>query len=370
MKTLMAKRKEFVPRNIKICYLSGGASVPSVRFRLPFFELLSSRGHHVTIMHARPSRYESYNLVGWRGSQRLRRLGRAFDLWRVKRLAFDTVVLETGFVHTEDFSLERHLRSICRRLVYEIDDAVFLLFPEKVAYIASVADHVIVGNEEIGKWIRRYCDSVSVIPTCVDARAYKPRSYAMQKKSRPVVGWIGSAGNIKLMNVCLDALRNVARDLDFQLRIISSVKDLTRVINCDGLDVKSVDIDSVDIGEALQAIDVGLVPLAASEEWMRYKCNAKLIQFFAVAVPVVASNLGFNTKVVRHGQNSVLANSEGEWETELSGLLRDAGRREALGFAARQDAMRTFTVQARLEEYEAAILGDAGLEKSALLIDR
>ena len=52
-------------------------------------------------------------------------------------------------------------------------------------------------------------------------------------------------------------------------------------------DVNGIDIYRCDIVEQLQSFDVGLMPLPADEPWMRYKCNAKMIQYMAVGVPAV-----------------------------------------------------------------------------------
>ncbi len=55
------------------------------------------------------------------------------------------------------------------RWIYELDDAVFLLFPDKVPRLCSMADHVIVANQNLAEWVRPHNTQVSIIPTCVDA---------------------------------------------------------------------------------------------------------------------------------------------------------------------------------------------------------
>ncbi len=137
---------------MNICYFNGGMQVPSVRFRMPLFKLLEQRRHRCTYLNSIPSRYEYYRWIGWRNSERLRRAVRRWHLAQVEDEKFDSVVLETGIFHTNDWTYEEKLRSAAGRLVYDLDDAVFLLFPEKTRAIAAMADRVIAGNQRIADW--------------------------------------------------------------------------------------------------------------------------------------------------------------------------------------------------------------------------
>ncbi len=345
-------------RPTSIYYLSGGRNVPTVRFRMAFLNSLTARGHRVSVLHAVPSRYDYFPAIGWRLSQMFRRLVRRWHLLQIRLRKPDVVVLETGFSHTNDGSLETELRAITKRLVFELDDAVFLLFPEKLQSIATMADHVIVGNRELADWASQYNKSVSIIPTCIDSRDYSEKSELSSSVSKSlVVGWIGSQGNLSMLKVCVPAMRRVHAKIPFEFRIITAATHQTDAVDLSGLDVKWIDIDRCDIVEQLQSFDVGLMPLPADEPWMRYKCNAKMIQYMAVGVPAVASKIGFNLELVQHGEHSLLASTDEEWQTSLFRLLNDSDLRKTLGNAARKTALERFTVQSRIEEYESAIVG-------------
>jgi hypothetical protein len=81
--------------------------------------------------------------------------------------------------------------------------------------------------------------------------------------------------------------------------------------------------------------DVGIMPLP-DEPWARGKCGYKLIQYMACGLPVVASPVGVNTKLVEAGVNGFLPTSLTLWSDALSELHRRVELRRAMGAAGRQ----------------------------------
>jgi glycosyltransferase involved in cell wall biosynthesis len=343
---------------MKICYFNGGKHVPSARFRRPFFEHLERRRHQCTMLDSSPSRYEHYPWLGWKYSDRYRRLVRHWHLSRVEHEDFATVVLETGILNSDDYSLERDLREVAGRLVYDIDDAVFLLFPEKTEAIATMADRVIAGNQRIADWALKFNQCVSIIPTCVDAEVYRPKNYQANPDAKvPIVGWIGSRGNVRMLSVCAPALRQLAGQRNFEFRVITSDRQAIAEIDLAGVNVKWINVNRCNTVAELQRFDIGITPLPDDDPWMEYKCNAKMIQYMSIGLPAVGSAVGFNHTLVDHGVNSLLAANHDEWVQCLDQLLDSAALRKQMGQAARASMLANYTVQSRIVDYERAILG-------------
>ena len=341
---------------MKICYLSGGRDVPSVRFRLAFFDELRQRGHDCTVLHNRPGRYDHYPAIGWRASQMLRRwIQNAYRI-HIRFERYDVVVLETGIFHTHDDSLERRLRMVCPRFIFEIDDAVFLLFPEKCESLAKLADRIIAGNQAIADWAAEFNPNVTIVPTCVDLQQYKQKDYGKNENELPVIGWVGSAGNVAMIAIIASELRKLAHVVDFQLRIITSVKADLSSIDLTGVNVDRLDIDQCDVVKELHRCDIGIMPLPGDEPWMKYKCNAKMIQYMAVGLPAVGSSVGFNHELIDHGVNGMLA-GDNQWAECLAKLIREPELRRELGEKGRQTVEQRFTVQSQIENYEKALSG-------------
>ncbi|MCF6236000.1 MAG: glycosyltransferase family 4 protein, partial [Gammaproteobacteria bacterium] len=82
--------------------------------------------------------------------------------------------------------------------------------------------------------------------------------------------------------------------------------------------------------QLIQKFDIGIMPLEDSP-WERGKCGYKLIQYMACGLPVVASPVGVNKKIVDHEVSGFLAHNLNEWEQMLGYLLNDQNLRQRMG---------------------------------------
>jgi glycosyltransferase involved in cell wall biosynthesis len=96
--------------------------------------------------------------------------------------------------------------------------------------------------------------------------------------------------------------------------------------------------------EAIQFFDVGIMPLPDAP-FERGKCGYKLIQYMACGLPVVASPVGVNTRIVEEGRNGYLASNTEDWRKTLVELSKDAALRSRLGQAGRQKAAEEYSLQ-------------------------
>src|SRR5206468_3457063 len=85
----------------------------------------------------------------------------------------------------------------------------------------------------------------------------------------------------------------------------------------------------------IAAFDIGIMPLHDTP-WERGKCAYKLLQVMAAGTPVIASPVGVNAQVVRHGINGFLANTTEEWIDALRRLAADPALRRRMGAEARR----------------------------------
>ena len=109
--------------------------------------------------------------------------------------------------------------------------------------------------------------------------------------------------------------------------------------------------------DQLRQSDIGIMPLFAEQEWDKYKCGLKLIQYMAVGLPGVASPVGVNSEIVEHGQSGFVATTEEDWFQILDELLTDPSRRTAVGIAARKRAAALYSIEANVSQLEAVLSG-------------
>jgi len=107
--------------------------------------------------------------------------------------------------------------------------------------------------------------------------------------------------------------------------------------------------------QSLLEFDVGIMPLP-DDDWSRFKCGFKLIQYMAAGLPTVASPVGVNPQIVDPGVTGELAVTKGEWVATLAGLLGDVERRRRLGAAGRRRVEGRYSVQANWMRWREAVL--------------
>jgi glycosyltransferase involved in cell wall biosynthesis len=334
---------------MKVLFLTSGEATPSTRFRvLPFARKLREAGITCTVAEGFPTKYEYFPRLGFRPSQYLKRATRLWQLLKASVRRYDVVYLERELFDDPTHRMDFWFKKVGRRFVLDLDDAVFLRYPEKIEALTRAADLVIAGNPWIARVLSEWNDRIEVIPTGVELAAFPEKDYAQADSTVPIVGWMGTQGNLRYFEVVAEALRELSRRHDFELRLIAPNLDALQPIDLSGVRIHHVPWRGDTEVEELRKIDVGIMPLFASEEWDKYKCPTKLIQYMAIGVPGVASPVGFTGDVVTHGVDGFIARNTDEWVGTLSRLLTDAELRRTVGRAARQTVAEKYCVEANL----------------------
>jgi glycosyltransferase involved in cell wall biosynthesis len=94
----------------------------------------------------------------------------------------------------------------------------------------------------------------------------------------------------------------------------------------------------------LARFDVGIMPLDA-DEWAAGKGGYKLLQYMACGIPSVASSIGAGPSVIRDGETGFIAASPSEWDARLRRLVADARLRQWMGYHARVDVERDYSLE-------------------------
>jgi glycosyltransferase involved in cell wall biosynthesis len=89
-----------------------------------------------------------------------------------------------------------------------------------------------------------------------------------------------------------------------------------------GVNMKFVDWSQEKEAELLSRSHIGIMPLT-DDEFSKGKSAFKLIQYLAAGLPVIASPVGENNKVVEHGTNGYLADTPENWLECFNKLYKD-----------------------------------------------
>ena len=196
----------------------------------------------------------------------------------------------------------------------------------------------------------------------MDLEDYTARSYqsvnqlSPERGSGPVVGWMGTAGNLKYLTVVADALRKLAQEVPFELRIV--VPDISALGEIELSGVKVIHEPWQPEREAaqLRQFDIGLMPLFPNQEWDIYKCGLKLIQYLAVGVPGIAAPVGVNSEILDNNQNGMAAQTTDEWLTALRLLTTHPEIRQQMGQRGRKTVEQKYSIQANYPILRDALL--------------
>lgn len=281
---------------------------------------------------------------------------RLFDLTRIHR--YEVVYVFMWVTPFGTKVMERMVRSLARRLIFDIEDNVLvrqniankynpnsifdiLKGPDKAIYLIRTADHVITSspflNEECLKTNKRgYCTYIS---SSVDTDRFIPATRYTNEKL-PVIGWTGTFSSRQYLDMLRDVFLNLAQKVSFKLKIISNFE----------YQLPGVDLEVVRWSEAreimdMQTLDIGVYPLP-KDDWVLGKSGLKAIQYMAFGVPCVAANVGTTPLLITHGVNGLLVDTEEEWVAALEELVRKPDLRKRLGMSARSDAVEKYSIKA------------------------
>lgn len=279
--------------------------------------------------------------------------------------SYDLIWVEKEALPWVPYALEGFL---LRRTPYivDFDDAWFLRYGKhrlglvrqvlgrKLETLVRHSGLTVVGNDYLADWAREAgAADIAQFPTPVNLDVYRPiRDIPQDGPLR--IGWMGTPTSASAyLRPLFPVLEEAIREGWATLTVVGASGDEFKAI---GADVVAWSEDrEVD---QLHSFDVGIMPLA-HDLWSAGKCAYKLIQYMAVGLPVIASPVGMNRKVVHHGINGFLADDLDAWRTALKTLAADRALCRRMGEAGRQIVSQHYCLAVVEPRLVAAIRGAA-----------
>jgi glycosyltransferase involved in cell wall biosynthesis len=234
--------------------------------------------------------------------------------------------------------------------VVDYDDAVFHRYDlhdnsfvraflgRRIDAIMHWATTVVVGNDYLaGRARQAGAHKIEYLPSVVDTNRYSVR----EKSEREFrIGWIGSPITAPYLGLIAGAMEQAIKQTGARLVLIGAGdQDPLPGISKENL-TWSEDSEVAQI----QSLDVGIMPLSDGP-FEQGKCGYKLVQYMACGLPVVASPVGVNSRIVEHGKTGFLASSTSEWLHALVMLSQNASLRNDFGFAGRKKVEQEYSLQ-------------------------
>jgi hypothetical protein len=271
-----------------------------------------------------------------------------------------------------------------KRIVYDLDDALYLKPPEQEAgidehrmqsdedflprlkWILERCDLALVSGDELARFAVQYADKVRILPSVMgegekSQNAEKPKSQKRttevapneNKVERLVIGWVGAPENQRYLREIEPVLVRLQDEFKgLEVWIVTS-SPMQPPPNFRYRHIPwSLEAERLSIPQ----FTVGIAPLA-DDPWCRAKMNFKALVYMSYRIPAVVSPVGFPVSEFENGKNVLLAESAEDWYLYLSELLKNPAKRQAIGAGGLKVVRERFSAEARAEEYAKALKG-------------
>jgi len=246
---------------------------------------------------------------------------------------------------------------LAKKIIYDIDDMVFLLrtssynyfshsFKSKKRYFLLLknANHCITCTPALDKIAKKYNPRTTDISSTINTDTYIPKN-EYTNKNEIVIGWTGSHSTIPYLHLLDDVLIKLSKKYKLKLLVMGSDN-----FKINGVNIESVKWSSEIEIPTLEKMDIGLYPLP-DNDWIKGKSGLKALQYMAMGLPVVASNLGCNERVIENNVSGLLVDTKDDWYNSIAKLIEDNNLRRSLGENARKRVEKFFSIKANKGTY-------------------
>jgi len=247
--------------------------------------------------------------------------------------------------------------SLAKRTIYDIDDMVHQLrtapanklvswakSKKRYFLLLEKANHVITCTPELDRLARSFNSATTDISSTVNTEIYLPCN-VYRNDCELVIGWSGSHSTVPYLHLLDNVLIRLSTRYRFKLLVMGA-----HSFSIPGVNVEAIPWSADIEVPTLQRIDIGLYPLP-DDEWVQGKSGLKAIQYMALGLPVVASSVGCNDRVIENDVSGFLVSSLDDWYNCLALLLEDAALRRRLGLSARRRVEQMYSVDANKDKY-------------------
>jgi glycosyltransferase involved in cell wall biosynthesis len=244
------------------------------------------------------------------------------------------------------------LRFLKKPYILDYDDAVFYLYEnhkiplirwllkEKYTSLMKNASMVVVGNKYLEIQVKkRGATRVKIIPTVVELGKYSKSGAILKNGKHHVIniGWIGQDATGHYLKPYRDLFRKISSQ--YNAKFIAIGIDANQF----NLPMQSEKWSESSEVKSLYNLDIGIMPLL-DEKFERGKCGYKIIQYMACNLPVIASPVGVNKAIIKHGENGFLAKTMQEWEEYLVLLITNPVLRKEMGLFGAESVKNHYSI--------------------------
>ena len=281
---------------------------------------------------------------------------RVKDLFRLS--GFDIV-----FIHREASPfgwpwLEWLITRVYRKYtVFDFDDAIWLANTSESNWMTKFfkrysnansnmkwATVISAGNKFLAGYASQFNRHVIVNPTTIDTAEHH-NQVKQHDEHKFTIGWTGSHSTVQFLDDIVPVLQELENDFDFEFHVIADVAPKFQLKSLKFIKwSKEHEIDD------LLRLNVGIMPLP-DNIWTKGKCGFKALQYMALGIPAVVSDVGVNAEIVDHDVNGCVCKTTADWKLYLSKLMSDKEYLIRLSNKTREKVVSGYSLQSNKENF-------------------
>lgn len=229
------------------------------------------------------------------------------------------------------------------------------------------ADAITVTTPHLGETYANINDNIYVIENSLDFKGDRKfvgwDKVSVRRHKGTRIGWIGGRAHFDDLMMVSPVLREILKKYpDVTLCLVNSaLKQSCELLNkpypFEGLSNvhyadRSVAINRYASFAASFGFDIGIAPLVDCN-FNRSKSNLRWLEYSALKVPTVATNISHFTQTVENGKTGFLVqdNDPNDWFQFLESLIKLPGLREEVGMEAYNRVKKDFNVARNAPKY-------------------
>ena len=267
---------------------------------------------------------------------------RSFLLFKLKN--YDIVYIFMWVVPYTGSIYENLYRKFSNKVIYDIEDNVLIIKTNIINPITSRFKSYNKYTNLIKKSDQIITSSPGLVTQCnnlngknnstyicasINLERYKPNLNNNSNK-KISIGWTGTFSSQYFLKIIEPYIQEISKIRNIEFIVIGDFK-----YKLEGVKVRSITWNKANEINDLSIIDIGMYPLEY-EKWISGKSGLKALQYMAMSIPTIATNVGNVKNIIKDGISGFLVENNNEWLEKLKLLIDDKDLRIKIGANGRK----------------------------------
>jgi glycosyltransferase involved in cell wall biosynthesis len=247
-----------------------------------------------------------------------------------------------------------------KKVIYDIEDNIlikkinnlnkitfFLKNINKFIYLISNADHIITSAPGLLNKVNNISKKNNSTYICASIEISRYINTNPFKQIGQInIGWTGTFSSMEYLSLIEPVLIRINKIRKIKFIVISNTNYYNKDINYESI-IWSKNREINDLSK----IDIGIYPLPMEDDWVLGKSGLKSLQYMAMGIPSISSNVGNIKNIITNYYDGILVNNEEEWFEMLIKLIDSKELRDSIAIKGQLKVKNEFSVEVLNKKY-------------------